>query len=101
LRIRCQTIAKSDIKHHVPDKTGLAGTYYITFYYTSARKLRADGAAAAAAAKESGGGAAVDPVAGMSVEEAMRKELGLRLEKQPLKQQILVLDHYEKTPTEN
>jgi uncharacterized protein (TIGR03435 family) len=95
-----QNLAKSEIKNHVQDKTGLTGSYDLTFYYTSARKLRAANAAATAAAKESGATSS-DPVGGMGIQDAFRKELGLRLEKQPLSQPILVLDHFEKTPTEN
>jgi uncharacterized protein (TIGR03435 family) len=99
-----QNLAKSDIKNHVQDKTGLTGSYDLTFYYSSARKLRAANAAATAAAKASGTDAAAastDPVGGMGIQDAFRKELGLRLEKQPLVQPVLVLDHFEKTPTEN
>jgi uncharacterized protein (TIGR03435 family) len=35
------------------------------------------------------------------VEDAFRKELGLRLEKQPLAVPALVLDHFDQTPTDN
>jgi uncharacterized protein (TIGR03435 family) len=35
------------------------------------------------------------------LEDAIRKQLGLRLEKQPLTLPALVLDHIEQTPTEN
>lgn len=95
-----QSLAKSEIKNHVKDKTGLTGSYDFTFYYSSTRKLRADSAAAVAAAKEAGSDAS-DPVAGMSIQDAFRKELGLRLEKQPGTYPALILDHIEKTPTEN
>jgi uncharacterized protein (TIGR03435 family) len=35
------------------------------------------------------------------LEDAIRKQLGVRLEKQPLTLPALVLDHIEQTPTEN
>jgi uncharacterized protein (TIGR03435 family) len=95
-----QILSKSEIKSHVVDKTGLSDSYTFTFYYSTTRKLRADSAAAVAAAKENGTDASA-PVAGMSMQDAFRKELGLKLEKQPLTVPALVLDHYDQTPTEN
>jgi uncharacterized protein (TIGR03435 family) len=96
-----QNLAKSEIKYHVVNKTGLAGSYDITIYYTSARKLRTDTAAAVDAAKQAGDDSAATPVGGESLVDAIRKELGLRLEKQSMTVPALVLDHFEQTPTEN
>ena len=96
-----QTLAKSEIKNRVLNKTELGGSYDLTFYYSSTRKLRAQSAAAVAAAKDSGGDAASDPADGMNIQDAFRKELGLKLEKQPRKVPSLILDHYDPTPTEN
>jgi uncharacterized protein (TIGR03435 family) len=96
-----QALAGSEIKNRVANKTGLAGSYDFTIYYTSARKLRADTAAADAAAKQAGGDTTAAPVGGLSVEDAFRKELGLRLERQPSTYPALILDHIEQTPTEN
>jgi uncharacterized protein (TIGR03435 family) len=56
--------------------------------------------AAADAAKEAGD-TTVEPVTGVSLEDAVRKQLGLRLEKQPLTLPALVLDHIEQKPTDN
>lgn len=95
-----QTLAGSEIKNRVANKTGLAGSYDFTLYYSSSRKLKADADAAEAAAKEAGEAAAA-PAGGLSVEDAFRKELGLRLEKQPGVYPALILDHIEQTPTEN
>ena len=95
-----QSLAGSEIKNRVPNKTGLAGSYDFSLFYTSGRKLRADTTAADAAAKQAGDTTAA-PVVGESVVDAFRKQLGLRLEVQPLTLPVLVLDHYEKTPTEN
>lgn len=101
-----QNLAKSEIKNRVANKTGLAGSYDITFYYSSTRKLRAEAAAAVAATTKQGGetttdAAASDPNAGLSLVDAFRKELGLKLEKQPASFPALILDHIEQTPTEN
>jgi uncharacterized protein (TIGR03435 family) len=95
-----QPLAGSEIKNRVPDKTGLAGSYDFTLFYTSKRKLRADTTAAAAAAVQAGD-AVTAPVAGDSVEDAFRKQLGLRLEKQPLTLPALILDHFDQAPTDN
>jgi len=95
-----QPMAGSDIKNRVANKTGLTGSYDFTLYYTSAHKLRVDATAAQATATEAGDTSAT-PVAGLSVVDAFRKELGLRLEKQPGTYPALILDHIEKTPTEN
>jgi uncharacterized protein (TIGR03435 family) len=94
-------MAKSEIKYRVRDKTGLAGAYDFTLYYTTARKLRADATLAQAAAKQAGDASSSDPVAGLSIEDAFRKELGLRLEAQPGSYPALILEHIEATPTEN
>jgi uncharacterized protein (TIGR03435 family) len=96
-----QNLTKSDIKSHVVNKTGLAGSYDITIYYTSAPKLRTDTTAAADAAKKAGDDSAAVPVAGVSLEDYFRKQLGLRLEKQSMTFPALILDHIEQTPTEN
>jgi uncharacterized protein (TIGR03435 family) len=97
---RLQAMAGSEVKNRVADKTGLTGSYDFTVFFTSGRTLRAQTAAAAAEAKQSGD-ATPAPVAGLGLEDAFRKELGLRLEKQPLTLPSLVLDHFEQTPTEN
>jgi uncharacterized protein (TIGR03435 family) len=95
-----QSLAGYEIKNRVPNKTGLAGSYDFTLYYTTTRKLRVDIKAAADAAKEAGD-TTVEPVTGVSLEDAVRKQLGLRLEKQPLTLPALVLDHIEQKPTDN
>ena len=95
-----QSMAKSEIKNRVANKTGLAGSYDFALYYTSDRKLRTDAAAADAAAKQAGAATAA-PVGGLSIQDAFRKELGLKFEKQPGSYPALILDHIEQTPTEN
>lgn len=97
---KLQAVAGSDIKNRVADKTGLAGSYDFTVFYTSARMFRVQTAAAVAEAKLAGE-ATPAPVGGLGLEDAFRKQLGLRLEKQPLTLPSLVLDHFEPTPTEN
>lgn len=96
-----QILAKSEIKSHVVNKTGLTDSYTFTLYYTRNTKLRADAAAAVAKAQQAGTDAPSEPVLGMNIQDAIKKELGLRLVKQPLTVPAMILDHYDKTPTEN
>jgi uncharacterized protein (TIGR03435 family) len=91
---------RADIKNHVVDKTGLKDGYDFSVSYTSGSRLRLQEAAAQAAARQAGD-ATAGPVEGLGIEDALRKELGLRLEMQPLPLPFLILDHIDQTPTEN
>ena len=93
-------VARADIKNRAVDKTGLADGYDFSVSYTSAGRLRLQEAAAQAAAKQAGE-ATAGPVEGLAIDDALRKELGVRLEKQPLPLPFLILDHIDETPTEN
>lgn len=95
-----QALTGSEVKNRVPNRTGLTGSYDFWVYFTSSRMLRAQTAAAAQAAKLAGE-ITPAPVGGLPVEDAFRKQLGLRLEKQPLTQPGLVLDHFDEKPTAN
>jgi uncharacterized protein (TIGR03435 family) len=95
-----QAVAGSEVKSRVPNKTGVPGAYDFTLYYTTTAKMRSDLAAADAAARQAGETTAA-PVAGLSIEDAFHKELGLKLEKQTGSYQALMLDHIEQIPTEN
>ena len=93
-------VARGDIKNRIVDKSGLTDSYDFTLSYTTGSRLRVQEAAAQAAAGKSGD-AATEPVQGLGIEDAVRKELGVRLEKQPLPLPFLILDHVDQTPTEN
>ncbi|MGD0799564.1 MAG: TIGR03435 family protein [Acidobacteriaceae bacterium] len=93
-------VARGDIKTRVVDKTGLTDSYNFSLSYTGASRLRLQEAAAQAEAAKAGE-ATVGPVEGLSIDDAVRKELGVRLEKQPLPLPLLILDHIDQTPTEN
>jgi uncharacterized protein (TIGR03435 family) len=93
-------VARGDIKNRIVDKTGLTGSYDFSLSYTGASRLRLQEAAAQAAAKQAGD-ATAGPVEGLAIDDAVRKELGIRLEMQPLPLPFLILDHIEQRPTEN
>jgi uncharacterized protein (TIGR03435 family) len=97
---RLQAMAGADVKNRVADKSGISGAYTFTVFYTNTRTIRVQIADAAAEAKQHGDAASA-PVAGLGLQDAFRKELGLRLEKQPLTLPSLVLDHFDQVPTAN
>jgi len=88
-------VARADIKNRVVDKTGLTDSYVFSVSYTTGGKLRQQEAAALAAGSTAG------PVEGLGIEDAVRKELGVRLKMQPLPLPFLILDHIDEKPTEN
>jgi uncharacterized protein (TIGR03435 family) len=94
-----QSFTRADIKSHVVDKTGLTGSYDFTVYFSSTNKLQAASTAAALATQEAGDASV--PAVAMSLQDAFRKELGLKIEKQPMAQPVMVLDHFDQAPTEN
>jgi uncharacterized protein (TIGR03435 family) len=91
---------RADLKGRVVDKTGLTDGYDFSLSYTTGSRLRLQEAAALKAAKLAGE-ATPGPVEGLGIEDAVRKELGVKLEMQPLPLPFLILDHVDKTPTEN
>jgi uncharacterized protein (TIGR03435 family) len=91
---------RADIKNHVVDKTGLTDSYDFSVSYTSGSRLLLQEAAAQKVAAQDGQ-ATAGPVEGLGIEDAVRKELGIRLEKQPLPLPFLILDHIDQAPTEN
>jgi uncharacterized protein (TIGR03435 family) len=91
---------RADIKNHVVDKTGLTDGYDFSLSYTTGSRLLLQEATAQKAAALAGE-ATAGPVEGLGIDDAIRKELGVRLEKQPLPLPFLILDHIDQTPTEN
>jgi uncharacterized protein (TIGR03435 family) len=74
----------------IVDKTGLKGKYDFTLEYVD------DGGIMARSLPD-----IADPSAGPSIIDAMEKQLGLKLTKSTAPFDVLVIDHAEKTPTEN
>jgi uncharacterized protein (TIGR03435 family) len=75
----------------IVDKTGLSGAYDIDITYTPERPLP-EGV--------NFPGAPADPN-GPSIYTALREQLGLKLESQKDQEEILVIDHVERQPSEN
>ena len=93
--------ASTYIHSPVLDVTGLEGGYDFTLTFSPiapamlanlSRPPAADGAAA---------GAAADPIGGVTIFEAVEKQLGLKLVEQKRPVRVLVIDHIEDKPTDN
>jgi len=78
------------IEHPVVDETGLKGGWDFTLNWTPPHLTRAGESAAEN-----------DPNGGLTIPEALEKQLGLRLETRKRPMDILVIDHVERTPTAN
>ncbi len=78
---------EDQLRAPVLDQTGLRGEYYFAF-----KSVRAD--APPDAASDS-------PILAPTLFAALQESLGLRLEKQTVPVDMLVVEHVEKTPTEN
>jgi len=91
----------------VVDQTKLEGTYDITINFSVAGLVNGAGGGGgrggpAEAAGGAGGSAqAADPSSAISLQEAIDKQLGLKLEQQKNPGTVLVIDHVEEKPTEN
>jgi uncharacterized protein (TIGR03435 family) len=78
----------------IVDKTGLSGKYDFNLEY-------AGGGGIGAALSLPTAGDASEPSGGLSMIDAIEKQLGLKLTKSTAQFDVLVIDHAEKTPTEN
>src|SRR4030095_3938535 len=79
------------------DKTGLQGASDVTLNSSPIEQVL--GARPDAAAANTG--AALDPTGALSLQEAVRRQLGLKLEDAKLPFPVLVIDSINETPTDN
>ena len=80
------------------DKTGLSGGFDFTLNFSPIEQVigsRPDAGAANA------GGAALDPTGALSLQEAVRRQLGLKLEDAKLPVPVLVIDSISEKPLDN
>lgn len=93
----------------VIDATGIEGAFDFTLSFSGAGILnngggKGRGGDADAGAGGGGGGAAgvaSDPGGGMTLFDAMEKQIGIRMEIQKRPMPVLVIDHIESKPTDN
>jgi uncharacterized protein (TIGR03435 family) len=101
-----QTIAPLYFHYPVLDATAIAGSWDFTFTFSRIPpELLGDGGGGLRSADPvpppATPGVAPDPVGAISLLDAMKKQLGLRLEVEKRPQPVFVIDHIEQKPTEN
>lgn len=84
----------------VQDGTGLKGAYDFTLSFTSLYRLQPRTLAPQPLSAE-GIPEASEPTGALSLYDAVRKELGLKLEKVERPEPVLVIDHIDEQPTPN
>lgn len=96
---RLQGLASGYIHSPVLDATGIEGFYDFTFNFSPAGLVQ--GAGGGGRGGDGASGAAADPNGGLSLPDALNKQLGLKLElvKRPVP--VLVIDHMDEKATEN
>jgi uncharacterized protein (TIGR03435 family) len=99
-----QSTAGGYIRTPVSDATGLEGGWDFTLNFSPAGILQGGGGRGRGGDTGEAAGAmptAAEPVAGLTVFEAVEKQLGLKLELQKRPISVLVIDHVERKPTDN
>jgi uncharacterized protein (TIGR03435 family) len=90
------------INHPVVDLTGLKGAYDFALSYNGAGRVRALTGKPAEGGQPAGAvPAAAEPALAITVFEAVDKQLGLKLAEQKHPMPVIVIDHVDRTPTEN
>jgi uncharacterized protein (TIGR03435 family) len=82
----------TNIRSTVADSTGLSGAWDFTLSFTNGTGAQPAPAVSADPP---------DPNGAVSLEEAINSQLGLKVELAKRPAQVLVIDHVERTPTEN
>ncbi len=83
---RLRDVAPAYLDHPVVDLTGIKGAFNFSLAWTGRGTLRATDA---------------EPVDGLTVFEAVDRQLGLELVARKRAMPVIVIDHVERTPTEN
>jgi uncharacterized protein (TIGR03435 family) len=87
------------IYYPVVDGTGLKGSYDLTLAFSSVDRTLAP--PPASASQQAAGTLAADPSGAVSLFDAFKNELGLKLEKEKRPMPVLVIDQIEEQPTAN
>jgi uncharacterized protein (TIGR03435 family) len=101
LATELRNLAGGYVPAPVIDATSLQGAYDFTLSFSKKSDLR-KGAPAAGSGDSSAEFAASEPSGGLTLFDALQKQLGLKLEKRDkVPMPTLVIDHVEQRPTEN
>jgi uncharacterized protein (TIGR03435 family) len=99
---KIRDVAPGYLEHPVVDLTGLQGGYDFTVSWAPKNRVMGPGRPGeAAASADSAVPVALDRPAGLTLYEAISRQLGLKLATQKHPMQVVVIDHMERTPTEN
>jgi uncharacterized protein (TIGR03435 family) len=103
---RLQSIAPTYLRYAVLDSTGLQGAWDFSLTFSPVDPNRAGSGGGRSGTK--GGGPApaaaagvVDPIGGISLFDALEKQLGLKLEVHKRPEPVFIIDHIEEKPTAN
>jgi uncharacterized protein (TIGR03435 family) len=96
-----QRIAGGYIRVPVEDKTGLDGSYDFTLTFTPIGLLMGRGGRGGDAPGPGAGADASDPTGGLSLFDAVNKQLGLKLDMRKRPMKVLVIDSMQEKPTDN
>jgi uncharacterized protein (TIGR03435 family) len=100
-------IASGYLRTQVQDATGLEGAWDFTLSFSGAGIVNGAGGRGGDPGAMAGGppgsapAAAADPSGGLSLFDAVSKQLGLKLEMQKRPMPVLVIDHVEQKPADN
>jgi uncharacterized protein (TIGR03435 family) len=89
-------IAGGYVRTPVLDATGIEGAWDFTIYFSAAGMVNGG-----VRGGDPNGATASDPSGGISLPDAISKQLGLKLEMQKRPTPVLVIDHIEQKPTDN
>jgi uncharacterized protein (TIGR03435 family) len=95
-----QMLANGYIHTPVLNSTGLTDAYDFTLSFSTAGQLRTP-SAPSASSDPNAASTAADPSGGLSLFDAMQRQIGIKLEKQKRPIPMLVIDHIEEKPTDN
>jgi uncharacterized protein (TIGR03435 family) len=99
---KLQFLAGAYIHAPVVDATGIDGSYDFTLTFSPTALAQLATLLAARPADAAGGtNGAADPIGGVSIFEAVDKQLGLKLVEQKRPVSVLVIDHIEEKPADN
>ncbi len=97
-----QRMAGGYVRLPVEDRTGLDGAFDFTLAFSPIQFVRGRGGRGGDAVAAAGAGAdASDPTGALSLEDAINRQLGLKLEMRKRPVPVLVIDHIEEKPTDN
>ena len=99
-----QAVADGYIHNTVLDKTGLKGSYNFTLSFSSVNNILNGGSRPptnSSSQQDATDSNAADPNGAVSLFEAVRRELGLKLEKEKRPVPVLVIDSIQENPTPN